>query len=102
VIKVGLVNEEKLENFVRKIVLTMKPELKSNISGQDLKRLERLSSREWLNAQDSASYLGISVSTFQKWRKKYDIPSMTIENITRWKKSDLDNFWKRRGVKGYL
>ena len=42
-IKVGLVNEEKLENFVRKIVLTMKPELKSNISGQDLKRLERLS-----------------------------------------------------------
>lgn len=97
-----LLDEDKLAQFIRSIVISMKPELKSNIDKKDLKLLITLSSREWLNVGESAKYLGVSDTTFRNWRKKYKIPSRTIEGITRWKKSDLDAFWKKRGVKGYL
>lgn len=77
-----LLDEDKLAQFIRSIVIEMKPELKSDINKADVKRMIESSSREW--------------------RRKYKIPSRTIENVTRWKKSDLDAFWKRRGVEGYL
>ena len=79
-----LLDDDKLAHFVRSIVIETKPD------------------REWLNAKQSANYLGVSVVTLREWRRKYKIPSRTIENVTRWKKSDLDAFWKRRGVEGYL
>lgn len=97
-----LLDEGKLAQFVRSIVIDMKPELKSNLDQKDVKKMIELSSREWLNVGESARYLGVSDTTFRKWRKEYKIPSRTIEGITRWSKSDLDAFWKRRGVKGYL
>lgn len=97
-----LLDEDKLAQFVRSIVIDMKPELKSNLDQKDVKKMMELSSREWLNVGESARYLGVSDTTFRKWRKEYKIPSRTIEGITRWSKSDLDAFWKRRGVKGYL
>ena len=97
-----LLDEDKLAQFVRSIVIEMKPELKSDINKADVKRMIESSSREWLNAKQSANYLGVSVVTFREWRRKYKIPSRTIENVTRWKKSDLDAFWKRRGAEGYL
>lgn len=97
-----LLDEDKLAQFVRSIVIDMKPELKSNLDQKDVKKMIELSSREWLNVGESARYLGVSDTTFRKWRKEYKIPSRTIEGITRWKKSDLDEFWKTRGVKGYL
>lgn len=97
-----LLDEDKLAQFVRSIVIDMKPELKSNLDQKDVKKMIELSSREWLNVGESARYLGVSDTTFRKWRKEYKIPSRTIEGITRWSKSDLDAFWKRRGVKGYL
>lgn len=97
-----LLDDDKLAHFVRSIVIEMKPELKSDINKTDVKRMIESSSREWLNAKQSANYLGVSVVTFREWRRKYKIPSRTIENVTRWSKSDLDAFWKRRGVEGYL
>lgn len=87
-----LLDEDKLAQFVRSIVIEMKPELKSDINKADVKRMIESSSREWLNAKQSANYLGVSVVTFREWRRKYKIPSRTIENVTRWKKSDLDAF----------
>ena len=97
-----LLDENKLAQFVRSIVIDMKPELKSNLDQKDVKKMIELSSREWLNVGQSADYLGVSTTTFREWRKKYRIPSYTIEGITRWSKSDLDAFWKRRGVESYL
>ena len=97
-----LLDEDKLAQFVRSIVIDMKPELKSNLDQKDVKKMIELSSREWLNIGQSADYLGVSTTTFREWRKKYRIPSYTIEGITRWSKSDLDAFWKRRGVESYL
>lgn len=63
-----LLDDDKLAHFVRSIVIETK------------------SDREWLNAKQSANYLGVSVVTFREWRRKYKIPSRTIENVTRWKK----------------
>ena len=97
-----LLDEDRLAQFVRSIVIDMKPELKSNLDQKDVKKMIELSSREWLNVGQSADYLGVSTTTFREWRKKYRIPSYTIEGITRWSKSDLDAFWKRRGVESYL
>lgn len=97
-----LLDEDKLAQFVRSIVINMKPELKSNLDQKDVKKMIELSSREWLNVGESARYLGVSDTTFRKWRKEDKIPCYTIENVTRWKKSDLDKYWETRGVKGYL
>lgn len=94
----NLVDEQALSSFVRKIVMEMKPKLKSNINPSDLKTITRLSSKEWLNAKESAQYLSISEPTFRIWRKKYKIPSRTLENVTRWKKSDLDKFYEKHDL----
>ena len=97
-----LLDEDNLTKFIKSVVIGMKPELKSNLDQKDIKKMIELSSREWLNVGQSADHLGVSTTTFRVWRKKYKIPSYTIEGITRWSKSDLDAFWKRRGVEGYL
>lgn len=98
-----LFNEENLIKFIKSVVSGMIPEIvKSKFNQKDVNRMVELSSKEWLNVQESANYIGVSDTTFRKWRKKYKIPSRTIENVTRWKKSDLDEFWKKRGIKSYL
>lgn len=44
----------------------------------------------------------ISVNTFIAWRKKWEIESRTIENVTRWDRRVLDDFWRKHGVRGYM
>lgn len=98
-----LFNEDNLVKFIESVVNKMIPQIvKSKFNKQDITKMVKLSSREWLNVSEAAYYMGISDTTFRKWRKEYQIPSRTIEGVTRWKKSDLDEFWKTRGVKGYL
>lgn len=58
-----LLDEDKLAQFVRSIVIDMKPELKSNLDQKDVKKMIELSSREWLNVGESARYLGVSDTT---------------------------------------
>lgn len=101
-IKLKLINEDDLTRFVKQIVIDMKPELKSNLDKKDVQRIIEISSKNWLNQQESAKYLGISVNTFIAWRKKWKLESRTIENVTRWNKRDLDKFWFEHGVQGYL
>lgn len=96
------VNQDSMTKFIESIVLKMKPQLKSDFDRKDINQIINASSREWLNAKESASYLSVSEPTFREWRRKYKIPSRTVENITRWKKSDLDRFMKSKGVEGYL
>lgn len=98
-----LFNEDNLIKFIKLVVTSMIPDIaKFKFNQKDVNRMVELSSKEWLNVRESANYMGISETTFREWRKKYKIPSRTIESVTRWKKSDLDEFWKKRGVKGYL
>lgn len=63
---------------------------------------ERGPEKQWLNKKESAKYMGVSVNTFIAWRKKWEIESRTIENITRWDRRVLDDFWKKHGVRGYM
>lgn len=63
---------------------------------------ERGPEKQWLNQKESAKYMGVSVNTFIAWRKKWNIESRTIENITRWDKRVLDDFWRKHGVSGYM
>lgn len=49
----------------------MKPELKSNLDKKDVQAIIEISSKNWLNQQESARYLGVSVNTFIAWRKKW-------------------------------
>lgn len=63
---------------------------------------ERDPEKQWLNQKESAKYMGISVNTFIAWREKWEIESRTIENVTRWDRRVLDDFWRKHGVRGYM
>ena len=63
---------------------------------------ERGPEKQWLNQKESAKYMGISVNTFIAWREKWKIESRTIENVTRWDRRVLDDFWRKHGVSGYM
>lgn len=48
---------------------------------------------EYLTTEEAAKYLDVSVTTLDKWKKKYELPSRRFEgrgNKQFIKKSDLD------------
>lgn len=51
---------------------------------------------EFLNVKEVAALLGASVSTIWRWSKEGTMPKPMKfgVQITRWKKSDLENFLK--------
>lgn len=57
--------------------------------------------KEFLNATDAASVLGISVTQFWRIRQKYDVPVYVIDGLKRYKKSDLIKFVEENYIKGY-
>lgn len=48
----------------------------------------------YMNKGEAANYVGVSRNVFANWTSKYDIPSIKIEGITRFKRETLDNFMK--------
>lgn len=48
----------------------------------------------WFNKTNAARYLGISIPTFNRWIKKYNIPYTSIDGVKRYGKEDLDNFMR--------
>lgn len=50
----------------------------------------------WFNKTNAATYLGVSIPTFNAWLKKYQIPYTMIDGIIRFGKSDLDKFMEER------
>ena len=85
-------NEQALDSYISNAV---ELQVKSKVR-------ERGPEKQWLNQKESAKYMGVSVNTFIAWRKKWNIESRTIENITRWDKRVLDDFWRKHGVSGYM
>lgn len=49
----------------------------------------------YMNKGEAANYVGISRSKFADWVSKYNIPSIKIESITRFKRETLDDFMKQ-------
>lgn len=69
-----------------------------------IKLLKDFAGKEYLNKGEAARYLGVSITTFWRWRQDptNQIPSYTFENITRYKKSDLDKFYESKAIKSYI
>ena len=56
---------------------------------------------EFLNANDAASVLGMSTTTFWRFRQEHNVPVYVIDGMKRYKKSDLLRFIEENCVKGY-
>ncbi|MCT3493743.1 helix-turn-helix transcriptional regulator [Lactobacillus delbrueckii] len=49
---------------------------------------------EFLTATAAAEYLGVSRSTFWRLRKEYPVSAYFFESVSRFKRSDLDEWAK--------
>ena len=57
--------------------------------------------QEYLNANDAAAVLGMSLTTFWKFRQKYPVPVHVIDGtIKRYKRSELIEFVDKHSVRG--
>lgn len=57
---------------------------------------QQLRTSPYLNKTETAKYLHISPKTLLDWEKKYkDIPTIEVEGIRRYRKSDLDEFMEK-------
>lgn len=63
-------------------------------TAKDIK--QQLQASPYLNKSETAQYLHISPKTLLDWEKKYkDIPTIEVEGIKRYRKSDLDEFMEK-------
>lgn len=52
---------------------------------------------EWITPEEAADYLKVEVSTVKKWVKLRQIPHGKVRSLTRFKKSQLDE-WVRESA----
>lgn len=50
----------------------------------------------WIDIEDTASYLGVSKDTIRNWIKTTDIPARRIGKLWKFKRSELDE-WVKSG-----
>ncbi|MBL1229340.1 helix-turn-helix domain-containing protein [Enterococcus sp. BWB1-3] len=53
---------------------------------------------EYMTYKQASEYLGISIGTLRKYVSQYGLPVIKIENVTRLKKSDIDEFMEMNRV----
>lgn len=46
----------------------------------------------YLNKGEASAYCGVSRGVFNSWIKKYDIPTIQIEGVSRFRREALDEF----------
>ncbi|MBB1086820.1 helix-turn-helix domain-containing protein [Limosilactobacillus fastidiosus] len=49
----------------------------------------------YLNKGEASAYCGVSRGVFNAWLKKYDIPTIQIEGVSRFRREALDDFMKQ-------
>lgn len=49
----------------------------------------------YLNKGEASAYCGVSRGVFNAWLKKYDIPTIKIEGVSRFRREALDQFLKQ-------
>jgi len=54
---------------------------------------------DWLNTEEAAKFLGISVVTLAHWREKKYIPYSQFSRVIRYSKKDLEEFLRNRHIK---
>ena len=99
--------QEAIYKIVVKEVARTEPKRKENFLGKkDAEKLIEKYTRkyvfqEYLNANDAAAVLGMSLTTFWKFRQKYPVPVHVIDGtIKRYKKSELIEFVDKHSVRG--
>lgn len=61
-----------------------------------LKELEiKNSFPPYLNKGEASAYCGVSRGIFNAWLKKYDIPTIKIEGVSRFRRKALDEFMQQ-------
>ena len=97
--------EKSIVQIVNKTVSGNKSNFESSLPKETAKLVEKYAKkyaqREWLNGTEAANYLGVSDTTFWRWKNKYGVKATVIDDIVRYKKSDLEDFMKEHGVRGY-
>lgn len=99
--------QEAIYKIVVKEVARTEPKRKENfLDKKDAEKLIKKYTRkyvfqEYLNANDAAAVLDMSLTTFWKFRQKYPVPVHVIDgNIKRYKKSELIEFVDKHSVRG--
>lgn len=49
----------------------------------------------YLNKGEASAYCGVSRGVFNAWLKKYDIPTIQIEGVSRFRREALDDFMQQ-------
>lgn len=99
--------QEAIYQIVVKEVARTEPKRKENfLDKKDAEKLiekytKKYVFQEYLNANDAANLLGMSLTTFWKFRQKYPVPVHVIDGtIKRYKKSELIEFVDKHSVRG--
>lgn len=99
--------QESIYQIVAKEVARTEPKRKENfLSKKDAAKLikkytKQYTLMEFLNANDAANVLGMSKTTFWRFRQEHNVPVYVIDGMKRYKKSDLLRFIEENCVKGY-
>lgn len=99
--------QEAIYQIVAKEVERTEPKRKENfLSKKDAAKLikkytKQYTLMEFLNANDAANVLGMSTTTFWRFRQEHNVPVYVIDGMKRYKKSDLLRFIEENCVKGY-
>jgi len=49
----------------------------------------------YLNKGEASAYCGVSRGVFNSWLEKYDIPTIKIEGVSRFRRKALDDFMQQ-------
>jgi hypothetical protein len=49
----------------------------------------------YLNKGEASAYCGVSRGVFNKWLEKYNIPTIQIEGVSRFRRKALDDFMQK-------
>lgn len=95
--------EKSIVQIVNRAVEENQTDADNILTKKEAKKLiKQYAQQEYLNGTEAANYLGVSSTTFWRWKKKYKIKTRVIDDIVRYKKSDLEEFIKKHSVEGYL
>lgn len=91
---------------VKEVARTQPKREKNFLSKRDAEKLikkytKRYALQEYLNATEAADVLGMSLTTFWRFRQEHNVPVHVIDGIKRYRKSELIDCVEENSVRGY-
>lgn len=91
---------------VKEVARTQPKREKNFLSKRDAEKLikkytKRYALQEYLNATEAADVLGMSLTTFWRFRQEHNVPVHVIDRIKRYKRSELIACVEKYSVRGY-